>query len=89
MTRPSKALAEYAGVYRHPAYGNVRVEEKDGGLEVRFDAVTLRLKHFHYDVFSTSMGMARFVLDERGGVREMRLPLEAAVRGVVFVREGR
>ncbi|MBS1829980.1 MAG: serine hydrolase [Acidobacteria bacterium] len=86
-TRPSKGLGEYAGVYRHPAYGNVRVEERDGGLEVKFDAVTLRLKHFHYDMFSTSMGMARFVLDERGRVREMHLPLEAAVKALVFMRE--
>lgn len=86
-TQPSKPLADYAGAYRHPAYGTVRVEAADGGLSVRFDAMTLRLKHFHYDTFQTSMGPVRFVLNEKGQAREMHLPLEPAVKPFVFLKD--
>lgn len=84
---PSKPLAEYAGTYRHPAYGAVRVEESAGSLAVRFDATTVRLKHFHYDTFQTSMGPARFILNEKGQVHEMHLPLEPAVKPFVFLKD--
>jgi CubicO group peptidase (beta-lactamase class C family) len=85
-TKPSKPLPDYAGRYSHPAYGTVRVEQDGDGLLVRFDAMNLRLKHFHYDTFSSSMGMARFALNERGAVGEMHLPLEPAVRPLLFLR---
>lgn len=86
-TQPSKPLADYAGAYRHPAYGTVRVDAADGGLSVKFDATTLRLKHFHYDTFQTSMGPVRFVLNEKGQAREMHLPLEPAVKPFVFLKD--
>ncbi len=83
----SKELGEYAGAYRHPAYGVIRVEQNGDGLVARFDAATVRLKHFHYDTFQTSMGPARFVLNEKGQVREMHLPLEQAVKPFVFLKD--
>ncbi len=86
-TKPSKQMGEYAGVYRHPAYGAIRVEQDGNQLAVRFDAATLRLKHFHYDTFETSMGPARFVLNEKGQVRELHLPLEQAVKPFVFLKD--
>ncbi|MBL8173598.1 MAG: serine hydrolase [Bryobacterales bacterium] len=87
-TQPSKPLVEYTGAYRHPAYGAIRVDSAEGGtLTVKFDATTVRLKHFHYDTFQTSMGPVRFVLNEKGQVKEMHLPLEPAVKPFVFLKE--
>jgi CubicO group peptidase (beta-lactamase class C family) len=85
-TKPSKQLTEYAGTYFHPAYGNVRVEASGDELQVKFDALSMALKHFHYDTFQTDQGMSRFVLNSRGDVSELHLPLEAAVKPFVFVK---
>lgn len=71
---PSKWPAAYAGAYEHPAYGRIRVEMDGGELKARFDALSMGL------------GGARFLLDEKGQVREMHLPLEPAVKPFVFVR---
>lgn len=87
-TRPSRPLDEYAGSYTHPAFGTVRAEWRNDTLEVKFDATTLRLKHFHYDTFELAdHTLAQFHLDERGQVYEMHLPLEPAVKPLVFVKE--
>jgi CubicO group peptidase (beta-lactamase class C family) len=87
-TRPSKPLTAYAGVYSHPAYGQTPVELDNDQLVVRFPARTLRLRHFHYDVFTISgaPGKARFTLDDKGNIHEMHLPLEPAVKPLIFRR---
>lgn len=85
-TRPSRPLGHYAGRYEHPAYGAIRVAVRDQEVVVEFDALQLPLKHFHYDTFMSPIGLARFVLDANGGVRELHLPLEPAVRPFVFLR---
>jgi CubicO group peptidase (beta-lactamase class C family) len=52
-TKPSHALADYAGDFEHPAYGILKVEMKDGGLHMDFHKIRLPLGHFHYDRFET------------------------------------
>jgi len=52
-TKPSHALADYAGDFEHPAYGILKVELKDGGLAMDFHKIRLPLSHFHYDRFET------------------------------------
>lgn len=86
---PAKKLEEYAGVYEHPAYGRVAVRHESGGLSVRFDALSLNLRHQHYETFQSSQGPVRFVLNEKGQVAEMHLPLEAAVKPLVFLKSAK
>jgi CubicO group peptidase (beta-lactamase class C family) len=56
-TRPSHALADYAGEYEHPAYGVLTIAEKgsgkDAGLSFDFHKIRQPLSHFHYDRFET------------------------------------
>lgn len=52
-TKPSHALADYAGEYDHPAYGLLKVEIKDGALAMDFHKIRLPLDHYHYDRFVT------------------------------------
>ncbi len=86
-TKPSRPMEEYAGVYSHPAFGEVRVEWNTSHLRVRFDATDLWLKHFHYDMFETRDRMlVQFHLDSGGQVRQMHLPLEPAVSPLVFAK---
>jgi CubicO group peptidase (beta-lactamase class C family) len=53
-SRPSLALASYAGRYRDAWYGDVVVEERGGKLAIRFThspKLTGELEHWQYDTF--------------------------------------
>jgi CubicO group peptidase (beta-lactamase class C family) len=52
-TKPSHAIADFAGEYEHPAYGVLKVNLKDGGLQLDFHKIVLPLNHVHYDRFDT------------------------------------
>jgi CubicO group peptidase (beta-lactamase class C family) len=52
-TRPSHALADYAGDYEHPAYGSLRIGFADERLRFAFLNVDADLNHYHYDRFDT------------------------------------
>jgi hypothetical protein len=88
--KPSLELAAYAGEYFHPAYGTIRVDQKDSGLIVRFEALSIPLTPYNYDTFECDPeyldGMAQFHLNPQGRVSEMLLPLEPAVKPLVFLK---
>jgi hypothetical protein len=87
-TRPSHDLAAYAGEYEHPAYGVARIERQNGGLKVSFPALAFNLTHFHYDVFQGDNGMLiQFQMNEAGDIDRVLMPLEPAVRPIVFTRK--
>ncbi len=52
-TKPSHALADYAGEYEHAAYGTLKIGMKDNQLQFDFHKIRLPLAHFHYDRFDT------------------------------------
>lgn len=52
-TKPSHALAEYAGDYENPAYGVMKIGLKDNELLFDFHKIKMPLMHFHYDRFDT------------------------------------
>ncbi|MCC6770433.1 MAG: serine hydrolase [Gemmatimonadaceae bacterium] len=77
--KPSRALGEYAGIYRHEMYGDATITLEDGTLRLRYPAaVDVRLRHLHYDTFlggapstppdSPDGAVVRFALDARGRV---------------------
>jgi CubicO group peptidase (beta-lactamase class C family) len=52
-TRPSHAIADYAGEYEHPGYGILRIETIAGDkLQATFNRIVTPLEHWHYDVFN-------------------------------------
>jgi CubicO group peptidase (beta-lactamase class C family) len=73
-TRPSLPLDRYAGVYTHPMYGAIEIEERGGRLLIRRGSnFTGQLEHWHYDTFRAAwtdpvLGRAgvTFALDGRG-----------------------
>lgn len=87
-TQPSADVTSYTGKWFHPAYGNVEVTREGTSLIVHFDAVQLRLSHYHYDTFriGDTNQLASFRLDEAGKVARMYLPLEPDVEGFAFSR---
>ncbi len=52
-TKPSHALADYAGAYDNPAYGVMNIGLKDNQLQFDFHKVRLPMTHYHYDRFDT------------------------------------
>jgi len=53
-TRPSHALADYAGEYENPAYGLIKIALKDNQLQFDFHKIKMPITHFHYDRFDTA-----------------------------------
>ena len=52
-TTPSHPLADYVGEYEHPAYGVLKIGEKDGQLQFDFHKMRFAMTHYHYDRFDT------------------------------------
>ena len=53
-TKPSLPIASYAGRYRDPWYGDIRIEEQDGKLSIYFTHtadLAGDLEHWQYDTF--------------------------------------
>lgn len=90
-TKPSHALADYAGDFVHPAYGILKVEMKDGGLRMDFHKIRLPLNHFHYDRFETpddetyGRTAINFQTNPQGDVDKAVVSLDEAE--VVFTRK--
>jgi CubicO group peptidase (beta-lactamase class C family) len=65
-SKPSLALASYAGRYRDAWYGDVLVEETGGSLGMRFThspALTGKLEHYQYDTFIVRWGDRTMLAD--------------------------
>jgi hypothetical protein len=92
-TEPSHPLEAYAGLYRHPAYGAVRVRFEEGSLRAALNGLDeLPLEHWHYDVFQVSdtpVGGIRhqFLTGPDGRIDRVEVALEPAVDAIVFARE--
>lgn len=93
-TSPSHPLAEYAGVYEHPGYGQVTITVAGSGLQLQLDDVKTPLTHFHYDVFEIGdaetvvpiNGRATFLTNTKGIVDRLALPFEPALPDRIFTR---
>jgi CubicO group peptidase (beta-lactamase class C family) len=51
-TKPSLAVASYAGRYDEPAYGRAEVVAENDALALRWGRLAFRLDHYHYDTFT-------------------------------------
>jgi CubicO group peptidase (beta-lactamase class C family) len=53
-THPSHNLADYVGLYEHPAYGHLTISVENNQLQFEFRQIRLPLNHFHYDRFDSA-----------------------------------
>ncbi len=83
-SRPSLPLDGYAGTYRDPWYGDVRIERSGQALRMRFGRtpdLVGRLEHWQHDTFIVRWdqrwlnadAFASFALSPDGKVRELRM----------------
>jgi CubicO group peptidase (beta-lactamase class C family) len=93
-TSPSLPLADYAGIYEHPAFDRVGVLMDNDKLIVKFQSgLTSELEHFHFDVFKGTTAdfylpviNIRFHLSTSGDVESFSMPLGSGVPDMVFRR---
>lgn len=97
-TKPDHPLGDYAGVYTHPSYGDLRIEkqgEKQGNrLTLTYNAALVQapLEHWHYETWNITEGEGKgtkvqFLTDVQGEVDRVSLPLETSVADIVFTRK--
>ncbi len=90
-TKPSHALADYAGAYENAAYGIMNVALKDNELHFDFHKIRLPLTHFHYDRFDTpddeldGKWSVNFRTNPQGDVDQAVMSLDEAE--AVFIRK--
>lgn len=90
-TKPSHALAEYAGRYEDPAYGVMEINFKNDNLSFTFNNTTLPLSHYHYDRFQSpddeidGKWTLRFGLDAQGSVQQVMVSMDE--KEVVFIKK--
>jgi Domain of unknown function (DUF3471)/Beta-lactamase len=93
-TTPSHPLADYAGEYEHPGYGNFIVKLEADKLKGFYNGHDWPITHYHYDIFSFQfwyLGMSflgTFHTDIKGNIDSLSLPLESTVKEIVFKRKG-
>jgi len=96
-TNPTHPLDQYAGNYRHAAYGDLVVRRDGGGLRLRFGAYEFPLVHYHYDTFRFSppagdpvhnrfRWLVTFSTDPDGSVGAIAAPVEPTMPPIRFVR---
>ncbi|MDR3120919.1 MAG: serine hydrolase [Clostridiales bacterium] len=93
--KTARAAAEFAGLYRHPAYGAVAVTADGGKLSARLGQRAAPLENVHYDVFAAEIDLGyltapttlSFQTGLDGGIEAVELPLEGAVAPIVFKRD--
>lgn len=94
-TRPSHPLADYAGAYEHPGYGEAAVALAGGRLVLTYNGISAPFEHWHYDTFNGLKGddptfedsKVSFRTDLNGRVAELVAPLEAAADPIVFKKK--
>jgi len=91
-TSPSRELSAYVGEYEHPGYGTFTVGLEDDSLTASYNGLDLKVNHYHYDIFMLEldeqpMGMMSFIGGTDGSIKEVHVPLESAVKPIVFVHQ--
>lgn len=95
-TRPSHALADFAGAYDHPGYGPITVTLSGNRLAARYNDDSSPLEHFHYDVFNATTtdprhlmldGRFQFVMDSYGRISGVQSAIEPALPAATFARQ--
>lgn len=85
-TKPSLAIANYAGTYLDKLYGDVILSEENGKLVMRFGPspnFVADLEHWHYDTFQIKWrpsvsynfprGFVTFTIDKNGKTDELKI----------------
>jgi CubicO group peptidase (beta-lactamase class C family) len=94
-TQPSHRIYEYAGIYEHPAYGILKIEQLDETLQCIYNTRIWRMTHYHYDTFEAHISdsseentylKVSFHVDAYGVVCSVSVPFQEGDNDIVFSR---
>lgn len=92
-TKPSHRLRDYAGTYRHPGYGELSVQLERRRLKLVYNQLSLRLRHYHYDVFQletpggSEVKEVSFGHNPEDAIASVAVQFEPLVEATVFARD--
>jgi CubicO group peptidase (beta-lactamase class C family) len=93
-TTPAHPLEEYAGEYENPGYGVIKVELRNGKLDIAYNGIEAPLAHWHYEVFSALKNpkdpafedqKVQFQTNLKGYVESLSVPFEPSIKPIVFM----
>jgi CubicO group peptidase (beta-lactamase class C family) len=94
-TAPSHPLADYAGVYEHPGYGELGITLEDGALVFEYNDIVAPLEHWHYEVWNGAEtdgdktfenSKILFRGDVNGNIAGVEALMEPSVDPIVFAK---
>ena len=93
-TKPAHPLADYAGVYVHPGYGQLTVDYADGRLSFTYNDIKTNLEHWHYETFNGvkiadptfADGKLTFRTDVNGRIAAAAGAFEPTLDDIVFAK---
>jgi len=94
-TKPAHPLADYAGVYAHPGYGQLTIDYADGRLSFTYNDIKTNLDHWHYETFNGVKiadptfedGKLTFRTDVNGRVAAVAGAFEPTLDDIVFAKK--
>ena len=94
-TSPAHKLDEYAGDYRHPGYGDLKVKLSGGQLGFVYNGIATPLSHWHYETFNGGKAedptfkdmKLTFRTDVNGNVAGVAVPFEPSLDDIYFVKK--
>ncbi len=98
-TKPTHAITDYTGTFTNEAYGTLTVELKKDTLIGKYNALTFKITHYHYDYFNfipvadgvdadEENGMkGLYDINIKGEIESISLPLQSGVKDIVFKKK--
>ena len=92
-TSPAHKLEEYAGEYEHPGYGIIKIELRDGKLNLAYNSIEAPLEHWHFEVFNALKNpkdpafedqKVQFLTNVKGYVDGLAVSFEPRLKPIVF-----
>lgn len=89
-----RPLTEYAGLFFHPAYGEIRIVTEENKLFLIFRKEKVELQPQMPDLFRPREAHwrrypVRFLSNHRGEIEAMAIPFEPAVKEIIFIKSQR
>ena len=95
---PTSTLEKYMGEYEHPGYGRLSVSVERGRVRIHYNGITFRTRYCGRKVFEATGEhedpavedpievRASFRASKTGSVTSVAIPLEPAVKDIVFTK---
>ena len=84
-------LAEYAGTYTHPGYGDITIDCGNNSLSITYHSQNHELSHLHYDIFLFEIWKAPFPVSfatgAKGDVESLSVPFEGTQPPIAFEKK--